>query len=285
MTNENAEKNAKKIVCNKCYFSCSKESEWYRHISTLKHKIRTNTNEKTPKTPKNANLFSCYCGKLYKHASSLWNHKQKCNTETTAKINTIPDNDIIRLILNQNIELTKKNDEAQSTLIKELQKEKNNTIHNKTFNLNIFLNETCKDAMNLSEFIDSIQIGITDVDKIGDIGFVNSISNIILKELKSIEISKRPLHCSDVKRETIYVRDEDKWGKEEIDKEKIRNMIACLSEKNLQMLKEWKRANPSFYDSSSYASDKYNKIILKSLDNTNENLEKVIKTIARQIKI
>ena len=154
-----------------------------------------------------------------------------------------------------------------------------------TFNVQLFLNETCKDAMNITEFIDSIQVQLSDLDRIGNMGFANGISDIIVKELKLIDITKRPMHCSDLKRETLYIRDEDKWEKEDNEKLKFYKMINSLSAKNLQMLPLWKKANPLFHDSTSITNDTYNRIIIETLESNKENHEKIVKNIAKEVKI
>jgi hypothetical protein len=290
MTKEKTPKNAKKYKCDVCDFVSRKESEWDRHVMTVKHQIRIITNEKTPKNAELANL-SCNCGKHYKHSSSLWNHKKKCNlilepesiTSIEANFSEISDKKMIMLLVQKNYDL-------QSDIMELLKKgtthnTNNNTRHtnNNTFNLQFFLNETCKDAMNLTDFVKSISIQLSDLDKIGESGFVIGISDIIVKELNSIDVTKRPVHCSDARRETMYVRDADKWEKEGENRNKLHNMIDTVSKKNLMKLSEWKE--PGRWDGSSTRSEQYNHIILGSLDNSKENNNKIIRTIAKEVKI
>jgi hypothetical protein len=139
--------------------------------------------------------------------------------------------------------------------------------------------------MNISDFVDSLKIQLADLDRIGHSGYASGISDIIVKELKLIDVTKRPVHCSDLKRETMYIRDEDKWEKEDNEKQKLLKMIHSVSNKNLQMLPLWKLENPSFHDSSSVTNDRYNRIILETLDNNKENVEKIVKNILKEVKI
>jgi len=152
-------------------------------------------------------------------------------------------------------------------------------------NLNFFLNETCKDAMNITDFVESIQIQLRDLDKIGESGFVSGISDIIVNKLKSIDVTKRPVHCSDAKRETMYVRDANKWEKEDDNKQKMHKMIDTLSHNNLIKLSDWKDAHPLSRESSSCQSDQYNQIVLGALDTSKENNIKIIKNIAKEVKV
>jgi hypothetical protein len=280
MTNEKAPKSATNFICKSCDFVCRSTYEWNRHLMTLKHTIRTNTNESAPKAPK----ASCLCGKQYKHASSLWNHKKKC----------VVQNDKIAVDKDKLIEmLVEKNTELQSDMLDLLKKgtttqNNNNTMnhsHNKTFNLNFFLNDTCKDAMNITDFVESIKIQLGDLDTIGESGFVSGITDIIVKELRTIDVSKRPVHCSDAKRETMYVRDADKWEKEDDINQKLNQMIDTLSHNNLKKLSDWKEAHPHSKDSTSVQSDQYNRIIIGALDTSKENNNKIIKNIAKEVKI
>ena len=332
---EKIKKTKELMVCISCNYSCSYESEFNRHLLTLKHKHRTklelleHKNKQKNKeiyncescdfkcyhkknykshtllhtsTNKQENKkFTCLCGKLYKARNSLWYHKKNC---LFSKVNNndndmlfkkgetshVSDNELMMMVVKQNNELIQKNSELQTDMLEVLKKGliTNNTInnnHNKTFNVQLFLNETCKDAMNITEFIDSIQVQLSDLDRIGNMGFANGISDIIVKELKLIDITKRPMHCSDLKRETLYIRDEDKWEKEDNEKLKFYKMINSLSAKNLQMLPLWKKANPLFHDSTSITNDTYNRIIIETLESNKENHEKIVKNIAKEVKI
>jgi hypothetical protein len=186
--------------------------------------------------------------------------------------------------------------EQNKTIIEMSKNIQNNTIisnnnnNNKTFNLQVFLNEQCKDAMNIMEFVDSLKLQITDLENVGKVGFVNGISNIIVKNLKALDVVKRPVHCSDSKREVVYVKDENKWEKEDDTKQKLRNAIKYIANKNSRLIPEWKANNPDCIYSDSKKSDQYNKIIVEAmgggLDATINNSEnKIIKNITKEIII
>jgi len=281
------------FCCEICDYKCSKQSQWERHISTRKHKnidiLLTNVDNLGPKK-----VHTCYCGKNYSHRQSLSIHKKNCN-----KYN-IDEN-------YENIENPDKKDELINYLIKENQEFKNlileivkkdtitnNNItntnsHNKTFNLQFFLNETCKDAMNIMDFVDSIKIQLSDLEKVGKIGFVEGISKIIVQNLNSLDETKRPVHCTDSKREVMYVKDEDKWEKENEEKVKLRKAIKNVAHKNSKMLSEYRIKNPDCLKSTSKVSDQYNKLVFEALggkgDNDLEKEDKIIKNIAKEVTI
>ena len=162
-------------------------------------------------------------------------------------------------------------------------------MHNKTFNIVLFLNETCKDAMNITEFIDSLTIQLSDLEDVGRVGYVEGISNIIIKNLRALDVHKRPVHCSDTKREVVYIKDDDKWEKENANKIKLRKVINKVASKNSKMLPEFTAMHPDCVKSSSKYSDQYNKIIVESMggqgDNDYEKETKIVKNIAKDIII
>jgi hypothetical protein len=167
---------------------------------------------------------------------------------------------------------------------KTLQKMINNTnSNNKTFNLQFFLNETCKDAMNIMDFVDSIKLHLSDLEKVGHLGYVEVISNIITTNLKALDITQRPIHCTDKKREILYIKDEDKWEKEDDEKKKLKKVIKKVASKNQRLLPQFKEAHPDCNRASSKYSDQYNKIIVESMggsgDNDDEKEDKIIKKI------
>jgi hypothetical protein len=283
-------KKSDNFLCEKCDYKCSKQSQWERHINTRKHKnvdkMLSNVDILGPKK-----IHTCYCGKIYSHRQSLSIHKKSCN-----KYN-----------INENVENFDKKDELINYLIKENQEFKNlileivkkdtitnNNItntnsNNKTFNLQFFLNETCKDAMNIMDFVDSIKIQLSDLEKVGKIGFVEGISKIIVQNLNSLDETKRPVHCTDSKREVMYVKDEDKWEKENEEKVKLRKAIKKVAHKNLKMLSEYRTKNPDCLKSTSKVSDHYNKLVFEVLggkgNNDLEKEDKIIKNIAKEVII
>jgi uncharacterized protein (DUF2235 family) len=169
----------------------------------------------------------------------------------------------------------------------------NNTTHtnshNKAFNLNFFLNETCKNAMNITDFVESIKLQLTDFMEVGEAGYVQGISNIIVKRLNDLDETIRPIHCTDQKRETFYVKDENKWEKEEEDMKNIRKMIKKISYKNEKLMTSYKEMFPDYNDPDSKNSDKYSKFVIEAMggegNNIKEKESKIIKNISKKVTI
>jgi hypothetical protein len=246
--------------------------------------------EKPMKKDKN----TCDCGLVYYCRTSLWRHKKTCcevnNVELLGQKYDKQDELINYLI--------KENQEFKHLILEVVKKDtitnNNNNItqtnsNNKTFNLQFFLNETCKDAMNIMDFVDSIKIQLSDLEKVGKIGYIEGISNIIVKNLNLLDESKRPVHCTDSKREVMYVKDEDKWEKENEEKKKLRKAIKHIAHKNTKLLREFKTKHPDCDKSDSRFSDQYNKLIIEAMggkgDNDIEKEDKIIKNIAKEVTI
>ena len=264
MTKEKMPKNAEIFHCEFCDFSCSKKSNYNFHISTLKHKIRTNTNEKMPK---NAKAYNCECGKIYKHASSLWNHKKKCNfieeePESQNQLIIKEDSDYKTLFLqaigemkeqrhdfikqlHEQQEEAKRKDELMMEMIGKIGNTTNNNI-----NINMFLNDKCKEALNFSEFLQRIQVSYDDLENNAQLGFVNGITKILMDNLNQLQVYERPIHCTDAKRETLYIKDDDKWEKDTSEK-KLESAIQEVSRKSMTSLMDWKHENPDYQDMDS----------------------------------
>jgi hypothetical protein len=191
------------------------------------------------------------------------------------------------------IEQHKQNNELQSKVLEICKNGTHNITntnsHNKSFNLNFFLNETCKDAMNIMDFVDSVKLQLSDLETVGKIGYVEGISNIIVKNLNSLDETKRPVHCTDAKREVMYIKDENKWEKENKNKQKIRKVIKHIAHKNSKMLKDFKTKHPDCDKSDSRFSHQYNKLVIEALggkgDNYLEKEDKIIKHIAKEFTI
>uniref|UniRef100_A0A6C0B966 C2H2-type domain-containing protein n=1 Tax=viral metagenome TaxID=1070528 RepID=A0A6C0B966_9ZZZZ len=251
-------KTADNFYCEKCDFICSKSSNWAAHLSTRKHQMVRNDNSKTAE--KN---IHCICGRSFSFTSGLSRHRKTCSfvqsseqietsesVTTTTNINT----EIISEILKQNSEfktlLIEQQNKImeQNTKIMEMAKPTNvitnNTTNNTQFNLNVFLNETCKDALNMVDFVNNIKLEIKDLENVGHYGYIEGITNIIMKNLNTIEVSKRPIHCTDLKRETMYIKDDDKWNKDNAEKTKLKKLIGRVADKNLQQLQQWRELNP-----------------------------------------
>jgi hypothetical protein len=280
------QKTPKKLIeyfCENCdFFSCNK-NDYTRHLVTKKHLSNDFQCKKLKKTQKNS--LSCSCGKSYKDHSGLWRHKKKCTEieNETTKCSDMDEQGVIMMLIKQNTELLEivKNGTHNTT--------NNTNSHNKTFNLNVFLNEYCKDAMNITEFVDSLKLQLSDLENVGNLGFVEGISSIIVKNLKAMDVNKRPVHCSDSKREVMYIKDEDKWEKENDEKQKLRKAIKKIANKNSRLLPQFKEKYPDCIKSNSPYSDKFNKLIIEAMggsgDNDSEKEDKIIKKIAKEVTI
>jgi hypothetical protein len=284
-------KNAEQFYCEKCDFKCSKQSNYTHHLMTLKHKKITNDDKISPKNAEKC--FICECGKGYTHRQGLWKHKKTCNI-TFVKAEPVTDvknkDELINYLIKENSEL--------KTMVLDVCKNiqpsnvnSHNNSYNKTFNLQIFLNEQCKDAMNIMDFVNSLNLQLSDLESVGKLGFIDGISNIIIKNLKALEVTQRPVHCSDSKREILYVKDEDKWEKENEEKNKMKKVINSIAHKNCKLIPEWKEQNPDCVNSYSKKSDEYNKIIIESMgggmcdDDGNGVENKIIKRISKEVTI
>jgi len=295
MTNKKSPKIPFNFECLTCDYYTSSKKDLNKHLATAKHFRLTNTkgitNKKSHKS-QDDKTYLCNCGKSYKHMSSLCKHKKNCNF-IDKKETEISDKELIVMLLKQNSQLIEQNAEIIKNGTHNNNSHNNNNnntnSHNKTFNLQFFLNETCKDAMNIMDFVDSIKLQLSDLENVGKLGYVEGISNIITNKLKALDITERPVHCTDKKREVLYIKDEDKWEKEDEDKKKIRKVIKKVATKNALLLPKFKEAHPDCVKSISPFSDQYNKIIVESMggpgDNDNEKENKIIKNISKNIII
>ena len=303
-----SQKIASNYYCKICDYTTCNLYDFNKHNKTQKHLINDKSISSIEKSQKSQH--ECACGKTYKDNSGLWRHKQKCNYNNDSNNDSINDtalltNLVIEVVKNNNelqkqcVELQKQNQEFQQKMVESFSEViKNGTYsntvnninsHNKSFNLNFFLNETCKDAMNIMDFVDSIKLQLSDLENVGNLGYVDGISKIIVKNLNSLDETKRPVHCSDSKREVMYVKDEDKWEKENENKQKMRKMIKHVTHKNSKLLKEFKTKYPGCEKSESKFSDKYDKLIIEAMggkgDNDIEKEDKIIRNIAKTVTI
>jgi hypothetical protein len=285
-----------KFYCKNCDYGTSKKSSFGNHNLSLKHiksiketEIETNVNDNMPKLC-SAKYFCEKCEKEFKNRSGLWKHKQKCNNEEKIKSSQTNEIEELKEFMKY---LMKENSEMKYMMMEVIKNGTHNTTHtnshNKTFNLQFFLNETCKDAMNIMDFVDSIKLQLCDLEKVGKIGYVEGISNIIVKNLNSLDESKRPVHCTDAKREVMYVKDENKWEKENENKQKLRKAIKHIAHKNSKLLNDFKTKHPDCGKSDSRFSDQYNKLVIEAMggkgDNDLEKEDKIIKNIAKEVII
>ena len=301
-----------KYNCEICDIKCSRESEWSRHKLTRKHINRANGNFlETQNFTDKIQYYSCsICNKNYQTKGGLWKHEKKCINEIKNENIVIQDSSqneikvltgLVIEVIKTNTDLQKQNQELQKQMIdvcKTTNNNNNNNIsnnntiynntinsHNKTFNLQFFLNEQCKDAMNIKDFVKSIKIEISDLERLGKEGYVEGISRIIIEKLKEMDIYKRPLHCSDAKRETMYIKENDVWNKDEsLNNEKMIEFIKAVDQKNYDSLFAYADAYPEVYKQESKRNIPYLHMVLQS-NGTAERVNKVIKRIIKEVII
>lgn len=319
---EKCRKMPKNFYCIGCDFKCFKSSNFMTHLLTRKH---TNDSKMIQKNAETAvathtvinnqnnteeiiNDFKCEkCDKVYKHRTNLTRHKQKCpekNVEKLPEISTdlvlqiLKDtNDLKELIIEQNNTIQDQNKTIlelvnnNQVVTTNTNNNTNNrtTTKNKTFNLQFFLNDTCKDAMNLSEFVNSIKQQFSDLEYIENNGYVNGISNIFIKNLKALKQEVRPMHCTDEKRKVIYVKNNNIWEKEDANHTSIRRSIKNVSKGSFMLMKEFKQRYTDWDRHDSRTNTRYHKLMLEVLGGSGkedaDNETKIITNISREIRI
>lgn len=304
--------------CEKCRYMTDRKSQYTRHLATAKHlrecesegdlKNEGETRYYPPSTTE-PTIFTppyvCRCGKKYKYDSGYYRHKLRCellsvdeahnhdkDNKITAQLimDILKDNNEMKQLITEQNQLLMGQNQTIQDLIKNGTYQMNNSMNNnKTFNLQFFLHETCKNAMNLTEFIDSIQLQLNDLERFGEVGYIEGVSSIITNNLKALDITKRPLHCTDKKREIIYIKDQNQWEKGDACQTKLRNAIQRVENENLKLMSEFKRKNPDYGDARSSISDKYNKMVVEALGGTGNNREekfhKIIQNISKTVTI
>jgi hypothetical protein len=284
---------AQKFYCILCDHKCIKKSNFEKHLSTEKHKkrllddqIMTNDDQKVAKVAQA--LFTCECGRKYKYKQGLSVHKKKCNfildeqSDTSNNQLTI-SNDVIMKLLNDNQELKNiifKQQEQISELIPKVGNTNNTINNNQKFNINVFLNEQCKDAINLSDFIKSLHVTLEQLDFTNKNGLADGISKTIIDNMSKLSIYERPMHCTDVKRETLYIKEDNAWSKDKA-KEKVKSVIKKTSSKNFNALMDWKTLNPDFMKSED-KTDYFTKTISTIGKSTDSINEKIIKKLCKE---
>ena len=299
-------KNAKKCqkyFCEKCDFKCSKKSNYEKHLLTKKH----NTTNTTQIQPKNAEKFKCDCGKEYRYRGSLHNHKKSCDYKMEDENIQIEynnevidlkehadekedDSNLIVKLMKQNSELMeviKDQNETMKEMIPKIGSNNNNTNNtNNNFNLQVFLNEDCKDALNIMDFISSLQIQLKDLEATGKIGFAESTTNLLIEGLKGLDITKRPIHCSDLKRETLYIKDNNVWEKETEDKEKMTKAVKYLQKESFGVIPDWVKKHPGCARGDNEHNDEYMEIVgnTAGVDKI-KDVNKISKKVAKEVTL
>ena len=278
-----------KYYCEYCqYITCNKK-DYNKHILTIKHKNNVSQPSEIPKIPKKTKKYICeICEKIFNDRAGLWRHKKRCSTIV---VPVEQKNDISPELITLITELVKGQQQLQESMMKVLENGTNNIYnntnttnsHNKAFNLNFFLNETCKDAMNIMDFVESIQLQVTDLERIGEIGYVEGISDIIVSNLNKLDVTQRPIHCTDKKRETMYVKDAGKWEKDE-NTDVIRRAIRKVTHNNQRLLPKFREKYPDYHNSYSSHSDKVTKVIIETMvNNVPDKEDKIIRNIAKSV--
>ena len=278
---KNTSKNINKFECEICEYSCSKKGDWNRHLLTRKHKMITNNDLIASKT------FICECGKSYKHRQNLHTHKKKCDyeekqeniQEKKEEENDLNYKDMFLAMMNENKELKG----MMKDMIPNIGN--NNNSNNTQFNINVFLNEQCKDALNIMDFVDSLQLQLKDLDNTGKLGFVEGTSKIFIEGLNKLEITKRPIHCSDIKEETLYIKDNDTWEKENKNKDKMKKAIDKIADINMEQMPEWVKENPKFANDEEYLKVISNIMNVMDKGKQNKQKEKIINNVAKETLI
>lgn len=284
-----------KYFCDNCQYITNNKKDYNKHLSTLKHLKMNNlqhfTTEKSQEIPK---IHICpFCNKSYKYRDGLWRHKKTCREPTVGEVfannNTQQITELILKMIDQNKDLTDKIVQLAHTSGSNYTNTNNVNSHNK-FNLNVYLNETCKDAINISDFINSLVVSVKDLEETAKLGYSEGISKLFLDRLNNMSIHSRPIHCSDSKREILYIKDKDKWEKDNETNDKITMAIKTVAHKNMKMIPEWIKQNPDYNDVASKSNDKYLKIVLNSMSGSTEeeqkrNINKIISNVAKETAI
>ncbi len=313
-------KTPKKFVCYSCDFITSDKWKYKRHCLTAKHKCQYSPNIfsiegedeiQSQIEPKHL----CICGKYYNHKQSLLRHKKVCeykeeqeqkqeeqNSVVISQPTSLNETMIIE-IMKQNYELNKQNHEFQKIIageIKDIKCSINNTTNNNNminnsfntnrFNINFFLNETCKNALNLSDFIESIQVQLQDLENVEKVGYAEGISQIIINKLNELNVTDRPIHCTDARRDSLYIREGNVWTKEDGTNENLRNAIKIIGKKNMEKISEWKNKYPGCSSADSRYNDKYLRMISNAMSGSTKeeqqkNMNKIVKNIIKSVVV
>jgi len=294
-----------KFCCELCHYNTSYSKDYKKHLLTKKHKEITGKKLEIPKNPE----FHCLqCGQKYLSHSGLWKHSKKCNVYDTTDDNINSEHDeqsdepsdkqIIMMLIKDNSEIKNIMFEQHKQMMELFKNGTHNTTNNntncgnnnKTFNLQVFLNETCKDAINMSDFVNQLQVSLSDLETTGRIGYAEGISKVFIKNLNEINYTDRPIHCSDLKRETLYIKEDNKWTKDDDQKTNLTKAIKHVANKNIKQISEWQKLYPDFSDPDSKQNDKYMKIVLNSMsgstkEESDKNYEKIAKNVIKEVVI
>lgn len=300
MTNKKVAENRHLFYCKFCDYSCRKQSDFNKHLNTAKHKILINPNKKVAELAK---AFMCSCGKSYKHASSLSNHKKKCTIIDNVDVKLSENKEDLKYESDDNVnykemflEMMKQNQELQKNMMQQNQNIQQtmqktmqemipnigNNNNNKTNNINlqIFLNEQCKDALNIMDFVNSLKLQLKDLENTGKLGFVEGTSKIMIDGLKELELHKRPIHCSDLQNEILYVKDDNTWKQDTDNKDTMKKAIDEISKANMKQLPKWMTDNPTYADDEEYMQIVSN---IMKMDDIEDDKTEIIKKVSKEV--
>lgn len=307
MDNKNVA-NVANYSCELCEYITNNKYDYKKHLMTRKHNIATKDNKMIIESDKNIvndKCFECKCGKKYWYSSGLSKHKKCCKYQKENKIESeknivyqdqIDSQELIIQLLKENKEFKELLIEQNNKMIecmkecKVINNNTNNITNNTNFNMQIFLNEKCANALNISDFINQLQLQLTDLESVGKLGYVEGISKIMVRGLKELDVTKRPIHCSDLKREVMYIKDNNEWEKDNESKYKMKKAIQIVANKNIKQIKEWQEEYPEYKDVKSKKNEQFMTIMNKSCGGMNQeeddkNYCKIIKNLAKEVLI
>ena len=277
--------------CDLCDYICSKKGDFNKHLLTQKHTKAYNGLQNNKEIPQ-LKTYNCpNCDKKYVFRQSLYNHKKGCNEKKT----TEKTESEIKILTNLILEVVKSNADLQKQVMDVCKNSttmnnshNTNNSYNKTFNLQFFLNEQCKDAMNIKDFVNSMSLELSDLEDVGKLGYVEGISNIVIRNLNALDIYKRPIHCSDGKREIMYVKDDNVWEKESSTNDRLRKAIKQVTYKNSALLVPWSQKYPSCMNNQNQLNDVYVQMMGQAMGGKEEFVDsenKIMKKIAKAVLI
>ena len=279
-------KSSKKFRCEKCDYTTSRKSQYDRHLTTAKHQNET---FETKMKQKGSKKFQCLCGVNFNSRTTLWRHQKICDCNLITSSMITPE--LVIELINNNKEMKQIIQDQHITMHNTVSNTNcNNVTTNNAFNLNFFLNETCKNAMNITDFVSSIKLNLEDLENTGRQGYVQGITNIIIKNLNNLEYHMRPLHCSDAKREVLYIKDNNEWTKETDNKPILTRAIKTIANENIKQISKWKDNYPDCVKSDSKKNDLYLKIVSNSMNGLtkeegDKNIHKIINNIVKEVVI
>ena len=278
MITENTQKNSLKFECKNCNFNTCKRNDYKRHLLTDKHK-RLQNNDKSGVENKK---YICDCGREYKYRQGLYNHRKSCKGEK--KVTAIIENEENVDYKSMFLEMINENKELRKTITEMIPKIGNNNNNNikQKFNINVFLNEKCKDALSLDEFIDKIEVSMKNLLTTKEKGQVNGLSNIIMENMNKLSLYERPLHCTDKKRETLYVKNNE-WEKDD-NKEHINKALKKVESKQLKNLNVWLEEHPN-YMNNPIEQEEFAQLMSECGKSIDDGREKIIKKLCDNVYI